>query len=541
MNNRKVLIIGIDGGTWTVLKPAIEKGYMPFLKYLADEGASGILESTIPAITPAAWGTFQTGRNPGANGVFNFSYWDRKSKKYLPINSTNLQQTIWRTVSKAGKQVVSLNVPMTYPPQPVSGHVVSGILAPSLESSFTYPAEFREELLGQFPEYHILNLKTIPKKGPGNSEVKAFVDSLIKTISTRADVACYLLNKGVWDLFMVHFQATDVLQHLLWKHLDPEHPDHDKQMQDYIFSTFYRHLDKQIERVVELFRKKNPNSMVMIASDHGFESHFRRFNIGNWLHQNGYLKLNQTRFRNYKTKQITDRIYNSLEKILPKKVKVELRKMLISQQSLTDWDNTKAFAVCSGGEGCIYLLEDNKEARKITAEKIREELLKLTDPLNSSKVVQKVHLRDEIYSGDKTDYMPDMIIEPAETYSVTGPYQTTKELFSSVSSASTIQLGKHHKDGIVIASGEGIKKNSSLHLKLVDIVPTLLYYLKVQSPVFLDGHVCLDMFEQSIIDTTPVFEIKTEKINNSAVQDNVYSNEEQDLIQERLKNLGYME
>ena len=142
MSDRSVLIIGFDGGTWTVLKPAMERGHMPFLKSLVDTGASGILESTIPAITPAAWGTFQTGRNPGANGVFSFSYWDRKSKNYLPINSTNLQQTIWQTVSKADKRVVSLNVPMTYPPQPVNGYVVSGILAPSLESSFTYPAEF---------------------------------------------------------------------------------------------------------------------------------------------------------------------------------------------------------------------------------------------------------------------------------------------------------------------------------------------------------------------------------------------------------------
>ena len=541
MKPRKVLIVGIDGGTWTVLKPAMEQGYMPLLKSLVDEGASGILESTIPAITPAAWGTFQTGRNPGANGVFNFSYWDRKSKKYLPINSTNLQQTIWRTVSETGRQVVTLNVPMTYPPQPVNGYVVSGILAPSLESSFTYPAEFREELLDQLPEYHILNLKTIPKKGPDNSEAKTFIDNLVKMISTRADAACYLLNKGLWDLFMVHFQATDVLQHLLWKHLDPEHPDHDSSMRDHIFSTFYRHLDKQIERIIKLFTEKNPNSMVMIASDHGFESHFRRFNVGNWLHQNEYLKLSQTVFRNFKTKQVLDRVYNSLENRLPRKVKVELRKILISQQSLIDWPKTKAFAVCSGGEGCVYLLEECEDARRNTAEKIREELLKIEDPLNSSPVVRGVHLRDEIYSGDRKHLMPDMIIEPADTYSFTGPYQQKNELFTSVGSDSTIQLGKHHKEGIIIACGEGIKPNSSLRLRLLDIVPTLLYYMKVRSPVFLEGKACLDLFKQSLIETTPALHIEAETNNGDSTQENVYSDQEQDLIQQRLKSLGYLD
>jgi predicted AlkP superfamily phosphohydrolase/phosphomutase len=535
------LIVGLDGGTWTVLRPAMEEGYMPFLKSLVDEGASGVLESTTPAITPAAWGTFQTGRNPGANGVYNFSYWDRKSKSYLPIDSTNLQQTIWQIVSKAGRQVVALNVPMTYPPQPVNGHIVSGILTPSLESPFTYPVEFREELLSQFPGYHVLNLKNIPKKGPDNEVIKAFIENLVIMISTRADVACYLLDKGAQDLFMVHFQAPDVLQHLLWKHLDPEHPDHDGSMRNYIFSTFYRHLDKQIERIFKLFKKKNPNSMVMIASDHGFESHFRRFNIGNWLHQNGYLKLNQTMFRNFKTKQVMDRIYNSLEKVLPKKVKVELRKLLISQQALINWPDTKAFAVCSGGEGCIYLLEEDESAKKQTAAAIKEKLLKETDPLNSSPIAKKVHLRDELYSGERKHFLPDMIIEPTDTYSFTGPYQKNNELFTSVGSDSVIQLGKHHKEGIIIASGEGIKPNPSLYLKLIDIVPTLLYYMGIRSPVFLEGTVCQDLFKQSLIETTPALQIGTEKNKGDRVQENVYSDHEQDLIQQRLKNLGYLE
>ena len=53
--NGRALIIGIDGGTWRVLTPAIELGHMPFLRYLINGGASGTLFSTIPALTPPAW------------------------------------------------------------------------------------------------------------------------------------------------------------------------------------------------------------------------------------------------------------------------------------------------------------------------------------------------------------------------------------------------------------------------------------------------------------------------------------------------------
>ena len=52
-DNKRVLIIGIDGGTWKILGPAIEAGAMPYLEKLRQSSASGILESTIPAITPA--------------------------------------------------------------------------------------------------------------------------------------------------------------------------------------------------------------------------------------------------------------------------------------------------------------------------------------------------------------------------------------------------------------------------------------------------------------------------------------------------------
>lgn len=138
---KKILIIGIDGGTWTILRPAMDAGFMPNLKELIDSGASGILESTMPAITPAAWGAFQTGSNCAVNGVFNFAYWDKKDNKTHLITSATFPPTIWELASKAGKRVGCLNVPMTYPPREVNGCVVTGLLTPSLESNFTYPPE----------------------------------------------------------------------------------------------------------------------------------------------------------------------------------------------------------------------------------------------------------------------------------------------------------------------------------------------------------------------------------------------------------------
>ncbi|UCF34348.1 MAG: alkaline phosphatase family protein, partial [Phycisphaerales bacterium] len=84
---RKVLIIGLDGATWNVLKPVMGEGHMPHLKRVVDTGVSGVLHSTIPPITPAAWTTFLTGKNPGRHGIIDFESYNPKTNK-LEFNST---------------------------------------------------------------------------------------------------------------------------------------------------------------------------------------------------------------------------------------------------------------------------------------------------------------------------------------------------------------------------------------------------------------------------------------------------------------------
>src|SRR4051794_12898771 len=71
-SQQKVLIIGLDGATWTVLNPWIEDGSLPNLARLRARGCWGELFSTIPALTAPAWSTFLTGKNPGKHGVFHF-------------------------------------------------------------------------------------------------------------------------------------------------------------------------------------------------------------------------------------------------------------------------------------------------------------------------------------------------------------------------------------------------------------------------------------------------------------------------------------
>jgi predicted AlkP superfamily phosphohydrolase/phosphomutase len=533
------LIIGIDGATWTVLKPAMERGYMPFMKSLADRGASGILESTLPAVTPAAWGTFQNGRNPAVNGVLDFITWDKETKRTTLVNSTYLQQTIWEILSQSGKDVVAINVPLTYPPRPVNGYIVTGILTPSMESSFTYPPEFKIELLGHFPQYKILNLQSIPKEYSAATRPVNFINTLNEVAVNQVEAAIYLLKKRQWDLFMLHFQVTDMLQHALWKYLDPNHPEFDASVQESIFSTFYKLIDEQIQRLVAVYKENNQESIVIAASDHGFESHYRCINIANWLVQENYQILNRTSFTKPINKYVFSKLCGLFRHIPIKRVQ-SLRSIIYEKMQLLDYEKTKV--VCHGGckEGLVYVLEKDPVLKHEIEESLVDKLSRLSD--SGKPVIRKIYTISELYGVSASRHLPDLIIEPENGYSIKPNFQPKSELFTSVTADDIMNIGKHHKDGIILVSGQTIQPNSSLHLRLIDIVPTLLYYFQISTPEVLEGRVCTELFNDSFIKDNPVPQnVSSRSTGPQASQENVYSAEDQELIRQRLRALGYLE
>ena len=84
--SNKVLIIGLDGATFDLLKPWMAEGHMPYLKRLMDTGAHGELESTMPPLTAAACVSFATGVNPGKHGLFDFVFPRNGSYEVLVAN-----------------------------------------------------------------------------------------------------------------------------------------------------------------------------------------------------------------------------------------------------------------------------------------------------------------------------------------------------------------------------------------------------------------------------------------------------------------------
>src|SRR3989304_4906039 len=77
MGRNRLILIGMDWGTFKIIDPLIKEGKLPNLQHLIREGTRAVLKSTIPPLTPPAWVSLMTGVNPGKHGLFDFRKLDK--------------------------------------------------------------------------------------------------------------------------------------------------------------------------------------------------------------------------------------------------------------------------------------------------------------------------------------------------------------------------------------------------------------------------------------------------------------------------------
>ena len=151
----KVLVIGLDGGTWNIMKSLVKEGHLPTIAKIMKRGCYGDLESCMPPVTSPAWKCYSTGKNPGKLGVYWQLCVDLEKQKFIAPNATSFKsKEIWDYLSERGISCGVLDMPTTYPPKRILGFMVS--YGPPKPTGFTYPKDLENTLKSLF------NYKTDP-------------------------------------------------------------------------------------------------------------------------------------------------------------------------------------------------------------------------------------------------------------------------------------------------------------------------------------------------------------------------------------------
>ena len=154
----KLLMVGWDGATPDLLLPWAQQGHLPNIARLLEAGALRRLRSTIPPVTACAWSSLLTGQNPGKHGLFDFVVPAGDSYAFDYTHGgyrRGSELPAW--LNQQGLSVGLVNMPMTYPPKPIDGFVVSGLDAPDERSGIAHPAELFEQAQAAVGPYRIDN------------------------------------------------------------------------------------------------------------------------------------------------------------------------------------------------------------------------------------------------------------------------------------------------------------------------------------------------------------------------------------------------
>jgi len=531
----KTLFIGLDGCTFTVLDQMTrelpgEGLTMPFLKSLMERGVRAKLRSTPNPLTPPAWCSIMTGKNPGEHGVFDFIRAEDKGGEvfWTLYDARDIDsETIWSICSRKNRSVAALNFPLTAPaPEELKGSIVPGFIPAKHLRRNTHPRELFERIKTEIPGFDPKELAwDFDKEKQAMESLSA--DETAKWVRYHLPreeqwfrVAEFILSKDSPELMAVMFDGTDKIQHQAWPWLDldllPANPQgHDKEMRQ-VCLEYFSNLDGYIEKLVTM---AGPDTQVFFASDHGFTASTFVLRINTFLGEKGYLFWAQNDGSDMAVRREASDFAN------------------------LDWTRTTAYCRTPSSNGIHIRVAEKPGDPGIPPESYMEfrdaliaDLLALRDPINGEQVIVDVLKREEWFPGQHMKRACDLTLVLRDHGFVSIRHYEPSVVHRPQA------VGTHHPDGIFMACGPGIPASGMVDMRqIVDVAPTLLYSAGVAVPSDFEGQVPTTFFTAEHMAAHPVKQgARTRPSPRRQLEQEMDAGEKKQIL-EQLQMLGYME
>ena len=396
-------ILGIDGLPRWMWQQFADSGVMPHSAKLLKTGTLVPMKSALPEVSSAAWASIVTGENSGGHNVFGFT--DLLDGSYtlgFTSSRTFRAKPFWAREG-AGRSLI-INVPQTYPAQPMNGMLVSGFVALDLKRAVHPPEElpWLESI-----QYSVDADMSLVEKGK-----RVFVDELRRVMTARCQALHHHWDRESWQNMMFVFTGTDRLNHYLWEDFeDTTSPFHQT------FLDYYHEVDRQIGAILE---RLNDRTTLTAVSDHGFTRQRMSVNVNCLLAEAGFLRLKNSARPSYID-------------MLPE---------------------TKAFAM---DPGRIYLHRQGRyPGGTVTGDEAESLMQTLTHffldaTVNGQPLASEVIRGKDAYSGPFAHRAPDLIVMPGKDIALSGRVNLSSLI------EPTVINGKHtYEESTFFVRGENL-------------------------------------------------------------------------------------
>ncbi|MDY6876434.1 MAG: alkaline phosphatase family protein [Chloroflexota bacterium] len=504
----RLLIIGLDGATWTVIDPLLKAGRLPNLAHLIQNGTRCVSTAIEPALSPIVWTSLASGKRPEKHGVTHF---------FDTANSVRCRR-LWDILEQPDRPIGIFAWPVTWPPRPVNGFMVPSLFA---RANDTFPAElgFVKEIeggVGKGWRDRLRLISTAMRYGLrpttaarmahhvvsqrlGNyNALDRFAKPRLLKLGIHLDVYEFLVKKQKPYFTSFYLNQTDAFSHRFWRYYEPHlFPDvteaEIKRYGDMIPRT-YEMADRTVGRLMKL---ASSDTLTVVISDHGFEA-----------------ADTAAEGRKFCGRVWGDKLLEMLH--------------LTHQASYVnhrDWIIVKLSREAKQRRAEILDLLGKFRVRELDAP-----LLHVTDD-QTDEIAIKIYDRTHLYRDDV-----DLNTLHIDYLNETRPFLDLVQADYDKRTS-----GVHHPDGIAIFCGPGVQPGGYVaQASVLDITPTVLALLGKPIGRDMDGRVLTEAVAPEFLEQRPPTYIDT---YDTGLELNEIEDEEpvsEELIA-RLRDLGYIE
>ena len=505
MGRTRVFIIGLDGGSWDVIKPLMHEGLLPNFRKLVDNGAWGILHSTFPPSTCPAWFTFSTGMKPSRIGIYHFQGMHEGSNRLRYSHYGNLEHTeFWDVLMREGMSCGIINHPMFYHRKRHHGYVIPGSIVPETENT-TFPGELMEELHAAVGGYEL------DQTGLYFIDDETLLSGCLEVAHKRTAAMCYLNATYPTDFFLGVYTILDRVSHrFLTRAFLREGAEREAAWN--ALEESCKEVDRGLGKLLSFL---DEDDLLMVISDHGFKAKPWNIHINQFLIDRGYLSMDtgnalektgltqrnlgmilaKLGFKMSWLEKVHRLVPGFVRNLFPTGKTIYGEYMLdeLIERGKLDWSRTQAILLGYG----IYLNTTDRPRGIVTPaeveplkERIRDELQGLCDPDGGRSDLRVVE-PTEVYGPGELINPPDLMIVGHGKWEIQNTLSGDGELFTPNERAG------HHRDGMFIINHPWVENGEVTRpLEMEDLAPLILHLYGQPVLGSMNGEVRFDLFRQ---------------------------------------------
>lgn len=452
---QRVLALGIEGMSESVLEPLVAEGVVPTLAELLSAGVAEPLAPEPRATPERTAASLATGTSPGKHGIVGSLRRDG-----TPVDATDVRErTLWELLDDHGVSSVVIDAPLTNPPASIAGAILSA--GPSGKPT-CYPPELLEEHEAEFGEYRTTppTAATREERVAGFQQLAAMRGRAFRSLAEQFDPGFGYLHFSQPAAVTTAFPGdTDALRDV------------------------YAAVDEAVERVLDAWTP----GVVVVVSGYGIEpTTGYEFRVNDFLREQGHLVATVAEPVDPPESDVEPQQSGFLRQLLAgMRAAVGLgasdsstAETVDAPAPVVDQDASAAYAVDATG---VYL-DDGLDAE--AAARLRAALVTAfqgVETPDGDPVFSRVARREDVFAGTAVDRTPDVVLEPAAGV-------TLSTAIDGATFGPKTTLAVPTAPGVLGVAGRLINAEADCTgATLLDVAPTVLSALDVPWSDRMDG------------------------------------------------------